>query len=406
MGFDFYSYLEISFKHSWTTYGFSSIRRLTCRPASTSDTLCNVPCKSVIIYWVISSYIPFDFLILNLYTILKDPFPFQFPFPKYQNINEWCVGTFGNSSQYASFNITHNPGICNSIYTNAITEATTQAQTSILVISIICVVTSVIIIAAQYLCYYIITAPILSESMNDIINYLLVLPVACCFLMAWYLWDWQSYVNFPSFVSPLFFVLIIMITMTWHDRYTGLPYAWAPIAFASFGAALSFALPVGVVRHKLLCLDSFFFWWWWWWCIEVILIIVYNCYNYMNYIRSAVEWSRARCCPSTSLYCSSWRWDWPCSASSGLFTPRQCGWIFSSVKCPRMCTYSSSSFTTIIMIIILNMLFRLPVCLFFYLSSTLQLAACHKKLDGCCCCNGNVTVTITVIIILCLLCII
>ena len=185
MGFDFYSYLEISFKHSWTTSGFSSIRKLTCRPSSTSDTLCNVPCKSI--------FHSFFLLVVSIFCFSSlDPFPFQYPFPKYESINDWCVGTFGNSTLYASYNVTYNPGICNLIYTNAITEATSQAQTSILVISIICVVTSVIIIAAQYLCYYIITAPILSESMNDIINYLLVLPVACCFLMAWYLWDWQT----------------------------------------------------------------------------------------------------------------------------------------------------------------------------------------------------------------------
>ena len=81
--------------------------------------------------------------------------------------------------------------------------------------------TSTFIVAAQYLCYYIITGPILSESMNDIINYLLVFPMVACLVMAWYMWDWQF--------------------------YTGLPYSWSPIAFISFGAALGFALPLGVV---------------------------------------------------------------------------------------------------------------------------------------------------------------
>lgn len=182
IGFDFYVYLETGFRHSWPTTGFTSIRKFTCSPESSADSLCAVPY----------------------------PFPYPFPVPIYNSVDEWCFGSFSNNTQYEEFNITRgNAGICNRIYTQAFNTATSTSKTAILVISIICTITACIIIIALYLCFHILTAPIIYESMNDIINYMLILPVVGCLVVAWYMWEWQY--------------------------YTDLPYSWAPVTFIAVG---------------------------------------------------------------------------------------------------------------------------------------------------------------------------
>lgn len=61
--------------------------------------------------------------------------------------------------------------------------------------------------------------------MNDIINYLLVLPMCACAGMAWYMWDWQ--------------------------QFEGLPYFWAPRTFMSLAICQLIAFPFGVRAGRL-----------------------------------------------------------------------------------------------------------------------------------------------------------
>lgn len=69
------------------------------------------------------------------------------------------------------------------------------------------------------------TRSVITESMNDVINYLLVLPICGCAGLAWYLWDWQY--------------------------YTHLPYWWAPKLFIALAVGQFVALPTGVLAGRL-----------------------------------------------------------------------------------------------------------------------------------------------------------
>ena len=82
-----------------------------------------------------------------------------------------------------------------------------------------------IILMTIYLCFRILTKAVITESMNDIINYLLLLPIAGCSGMAYYMRDWQY--------------------------YYGLPYFWSAKLFLSVAVAQAFALPLGVYAGRL-----------------------------------------------------------------------------------------------------------------------------------------------------------
>jgi hypothetical protein len=76
-----------------------------------------------------------------------------------------------------------------------------------------------------YLCFCILTKAVITESMNDVINYLLVLPIAGCTGMAYYMWDWQS--------------------------YTDLPYTWSAKLFIAIAVSQAVALPFGVYAGRM-----------------------------------------------------------------------------------------------------------------------------------------------------------
>jgi hypothetical protein len=156
VGFDFYTYLDIYFKHDWSTRSFEGVRKLFCRPTSSASTLCQVPYQD---------YTP------------------------YSNINSWCLGNFNSTD-------------CSEIYNDAFNHAIGFAQRVILAQNITSIVNLFIIFLTIFICARMLTAPVITESMNDIINYLLVLPITGAFVMSWYLWNWQYYDGVPYYWSP------------------------------------------------------------------------------------------------------------------------------------------------------------------------------------------------------------
>ena len=130
VGFDFFFYLDVFMRHYWTTGTFEGVRKLFCDPSSSFDTTCAVPLS------VSSS----------------------------NAIGAWC-------------NITYNSTACTEIYTNAFSTALSFAETVIQTQNIITIFILINIMLTILICYRMITAPVITESMNDIINYLLVLPI-------------------------------------------------------------------------------------------------------------------------------------------------------------------------------------------------------------------------------------
>ena len=67
----------------------------------------------------------------------------------------------------------------------------TISQASVAALNVVQIVGSI------YLSYRILTGPIISQSMNEFINYLLILPIAVCLGLADYLW-WTSKYELPQ----------------------------------------------------------------------------------------------------------------------------------------------------------------------------------------------------------------
>lgn len=53
---------------------------------------------------------------------------------------------------------------------------------------IVCVWNLVIIAISIYLCHRLLTSAVLTQSMNDMMNYLLLLPAVGCAVIAYYIW--------------------------------------------------------------------------------------------------------------------------------------------------------------------------------------------------------------------------
>ena len=122
------------------------MRKLFCHPSWTADSLCLIP------------------------TSIKGG--------TQTSITKWCQDTY-------------NTDTCYNTYTDAFTHALSFAESVILAQTIVSVCIVAIIFMAIFLCYRVLTAPVITESMNDIINYLLVLPISAAFGLTWYMWPWR-----------------------------------------------------------------------------------------------------------------------------------------------------------------------------------------------------------------------
>ncbi len=73
----------------------------------------------------------------------------------------------------------------------------------------VCIVDILLIIWSIYIVHGILTSPVITQSMNDIINYLLFLPIGGCIGIATYLWWVTSYDITFSWIAQLFAALAI-----------------------------------------------------------------------------------------------------------------------------------------------------------------------------------------------------
>lgn len=171
---NFYQYINIVFVHDWHKRYFAKVREIFCQP-STANTLCVGPPVGGI------------------------------------NINSWCLTNFNSTD-------------CSSIKYNAIDEAEKWAQTISLALASVSIINLCIIALTIFICYRILTAPIITESMNDMINYFLLLPIIGCGSMGWYMNPWAHYVD--------------------------LPYSWSSKVFIAMSVCQVFAMPLGVLAGK------------------------------------------------------------------------------------------------------------------------------------------------------------
>lgn len=176
--FNYNLYTEIWFKHSWDLSNFKGVRRIFC-PTYTAETTC-----------------------------------FAAP-----------VVNTSSSSQYAAWCLaTYNVTNCEDVRDKAINRAVHWGATIILVQSFVALGELLIIIWSIYICVQLLTPPVITQTMLDVINYLLVFPVAGCVALTIYYWWIQD---------------------------LDLEANWFPLLYLALAVAQIVALPLGIISGKI-----------------------------------------------------------------------------------------------------------------------------------------------------------
>eukprot|EP01039_Chlorochromonas_danica_P003295 gene3295-3615_t len=187
--FNFYFYMRIWFKHQWSTKRFSDVREIFCRPQSTAGNKCVAPLSANLI-------LPDDD-----YTVNQSNYT-----------TNWCIQNYNATD-------------CGEIRDEAINRAVDWGGKVIAVQSAVGLLGIFIIAGSIYTSYQILTSPVITESMMDVINYLLIFPIAGCIALTIYFWWIQ-------------------------DLLEGLTTTSLPILFLVLGLMQVVALPLGIISGR------------------------------------------------------------------------------------------------------------------------------------------------------------
>lgn len=143
------------FEHTWERNSFSRVRELFCQ-AGTAETLCKPP-------------------------IVGGAFA---------SVDAWCLHTYNSTA-------------CSSIRAEGIQNALELGRVFTLAQGVIGALNLCSVGASMYLCTQILTHAVITESMNDIMNFLLVLPIAGSIGIGAYLWRLKDLTYFDWCAPPL-----------------------------------------------------------------------------------------------------------------------------------------------------------------------------------------------------------
>lgn len=188
--FNFNFYTRIWFKHEWAQDDFLPLRSLFCSPMSTARTKCRAPLEP-------------ESLVDDMY-IINNSTGFS--------VEQWCINNYNATD-------------CASIRDNAIDDAVLWAGRVLIVITIVGFITLIVLGFSVYTSYRILTSPVITQSMMDVINYLLLLPIAGCLYEAYTFW--------------------------WFRRIENLDYTWLPVLWVALGAAQIVCLPLGIIAGRI-----------------------------------------------------------------------------------------------------------------------------------------------------------
>ena len=177
--FDFYDLMYTWFIHAWDQDNFLGLREIFCSDG-TSTNKCCAP----------SSAASFNSTYMTT----------------------WCYDTYSSRD-------------CLSIRATAIDSAVSWGRQLAIVISALSILALVVITSSIYVCTKILSANVITESMNDIVNYILFLPIGACIGVAIYLADWNSYKN--------------------------IPYTWLSDVYVALAVAQGVTLPIGFIAGRL-----------------------------------------------------------------------------------------------------------------------------------------------------------
>ena len=177
--FDFYDLMYTWFIHAWDQDNFSAVREIFCA-TDTETSKCRAP----------SSAASFNSTYMNI----------------------WCNETYAADD-------------CMSIRGDAISTAVSWGRQLAIVIAALSVLALVVIALSIYVCTKILSANVITESMNDIVNYILFLPIGACIGVAIYLTSWTNY-----------------------DK---IPYTWLSDVYIALAVAQGVTLPIGFIAGRL-----------------------------------------------------------------------------------------------------------------------------------------------------------
>jgi hypothetical protein len=177
-------YTRIWFKHQWETPDFDPLRRLFCDPKDTWDNKCISP-------------------LFNSPTVFGNV--------TYNSTMQWCQ---------ALYNATD----CQDIRNDAIDLSVQWGYSLILTNTIIGVFAILLMATSIYISVQILTHPVITQSMLEIINYLLIIPIASCIGQTVGFW-WIGDMEFK--------------------------YTWLPKLYLSLAVSQIVALPLGIAAGRL-----------------------------------------------------------------------------------------------------------------------------------------------------------
>ena len=176
-------YTRIWFKHQWDKPDFIDVRRLFCEPSSTADNRCIAPTDADV----------------------------QAGWGDMNTTTQWC--------QYY-----YNSTDCERIRDGAINKAVDWGTSLILTNTIIGVFGLALMVVSIYISVEILTHPVITQSMLDVINYFLIIPIASCI---------GQTVGF------------------WWIQGLSIKYTWLPRLYMALAVAQIAALPLGIVAGRL-----------------------------------------------------------------------------------------------------------------------------------------------------------
>jgi hypothetical protein len=191
--FNFFFFLRTWFLHVWALPTFATIREYCCEPG-TANRECLAPIVDI-----------------NLLLGTVDDILIDYTNSTY-NVTAWCITKY-NSTQ------------CTRIRDRAIDRAVEYGEAMITAQCSLGVAGLIVIAISIYMSYKMLTSLVITQSMNDMINYLLVLPIAGTIGLAVYFW--------------------------WMLADDLLSTNWLPYLYLSLGLAQLVVLPMGISAGRM-----------------------------------------------------------------------------------------------------------------------------------------------------------
>lgn len=179
-------YSRIYLKHQWEDPDFLQIRKIFCNPSRTADNKCIAPLVDGTIFRSLGN-------------------------DTFESTSDWCLENYNATD-------------CEDIRDAAIDDAVDWGTSFIIADMVIGLIGLILMGMCIYYCVEIVSVQILTQSMLDVINWLLLLPIGSSILQAIGFWHIQDY---------------------------SLQYTWLPNVYVASAVAQVVALPLGIVSGRL-----------------------------------------------------------------------------------------------------------------------------------------------------------